>query len=165
MHVPYVEQLKHFCADEIDGVLRTCRDVSLCADTTRPRPRLRFYEDADIEVRMSRYSAFTACTPCRHRGAQEFKFVVKGAVKVLLFGSDLEYSLLQGSLFIVDGNMSYCMKCMPGTQILTFALPDDRALPDEELPVGDKLRVWMSSWSGNPVVRTEEAAPALEMAL
>lgn len=156
MHVPYVKQLKHFHGEEIGEVLRSCHEVALCADSTRPRPKMRFYEDADIEVRMSRYPMFTACPPCRHRGEQEFKFVVKGAVKVLLLGDEVEYAFESGSLFIVDANMRYCMKCMPDTQIMTFVLPNDYVLPDEELPAGDELRAWMSTWSGNPVVSTED---------
>lgn len=156
MHVPYVAQLKHFHGEEICRVLKTCREVALCADSTRPRPKIRFYEDADIEVRMARYPIFTACPPCRHRGEQEFKFVIKGAAKVLLLGDEAEYSFESGSLFIVDANMSYCMKCMPDTQIMTFVLPNDYALPDEELPAGDKLRIWMSTWSGNPIISTDD---------
>lgn len=156
MHVPYVKQLKHFHGEEICGVLKSCREVALCADPTRPRPKMRFYEDADIEVRMERFPMFSACSPRHHRGEQEFKFVVKGAVKVLLLGDDVEYVFESGSLFIVDANMRYCMKCMPESQIMTFALPNDYALPDEELPVGDGLRVWMSTWSGNPIVGTDD---------
>lgn len=158
MHVPYVEQLKHFHVEEIDGVLRTCHEVALCADTTRPRPGIRFYEDADVEVRMVRYPAFTACAPCRHRGEQEFRFVVQGAVKVLVLDGGSECLLPAGSLFVIDVGMGYCMKCMPGTQILAFALPNDRRLPDEELPVGNELRAWMDTWSGSLAARSQEAA-------
>lgn len=159
MHVPYIEQLKHFHAEEIEEALRANHEVSLCADTTRPRPPIRFYEDADIEVRVARYPNFAACAPLRHRGMQEFRFVAQGAVKVLLLSGEQEHSFSTGSLFIVESGMRYCMKCMPGTTLFTFMIPDDYGLPDQELPVSDTLRVWMGSWSGNPVLGTVEGKP------
>ena len=110
----------------------------------RPQPFLEHVED-DIEIGMSYYREFAADTPHVHPVCTEHAYVLQGSVKVrLLDGSNEEYELRAGDLFVFYPGTPYATKNAEGTKVLFIKSPgmNDKTLVE----IDDETKRWLSDW-------------------
>lgn len=127
----------------IDSVLQKVKRVYLCGHLDKVND-FDHIENDGLEIGISRYRVFTADLPHVHTFNDEYNIVLKGEMKVYLFNEKKEYIVREGDLFLIEPDMPYISKAMPGTEVLFVKSPggNDKQLRDID-PATDH---WMQAW-------------------
>lgn len=135
--------MKTIQGESIDRVLQKVKRVYLCGHLNKVND-FEHIENDGLEIGISRYKVFTADLPHVHTFNDEYNFVLKGELKVYLYDEHKEYIVREGDLFLIEPNMPYISKAMPGTEVIFVKTPggNDKQLRD----IDPKTAHWMENW-------------------
>lgn len=117
--------------------------VYLCGHLDSPEPFEHINTDG-LEIGISHYDDYTAEKPHLHKWNYEYNYVKSGFVKVYNFNEQKEYEFHQDDMYLIEPDMPYITKALPGTEVLFVKSPGGN---DKELiPVTEQITNWGKDW-------------------
>ena len=135
--------MKKIDGSQIRNALAKQLRIYLCGDLSE-KEELDYIKTDGLEIGVSQYKEYTLEKAHFHRWNNEYNFVLDGGVKVYVFDEQKEYEFKKDDMYMVEPNMRYITKALPGTKIIFVKSPGGN--DKEVIPASDQIMEWGKNW-------------------